>query len=424
MEKYASTDKQIIQDFLRTFKELCQNFENELDKVCAELLNQIKKMYDIENVAIFRKMPDTLDFELYKQLGDKNQNYWDNIYQAILDEGSIGNLLATCSMISTNLSEKSYLLSPLYGNKDFFGFILVEYNPKEIFDNSMFEDFLFICSNYLSHKISNLELTNKITELEQNMNLHIADRTISLVKTNQQLADKIRSLYKNLSMALPHEFRTPLNQILGNSDFLMKHYNTTEPNEAKEIISDIYVSCRRLQTLIEHYLVLSQLELIAINIEQLEEIRNARTESVETSIYNILSSKSDYELRYEDFKIELEDASIQMSENFFVILMTELIDNAVKYSDNGNPIIIKTKAEPDYLVLTVIDYGIGISPEDLKKIDAYTQFDRDKLEQQGLGLGLAIVYRIADITNSKIMIDSQVNDHTKIEIYIPLAKNL
>jgi signal transduction histidine kinase len=421
MEKNTSPDR-MTNNFIDTFKKLCLNFENEFDEVCAQLLNEIKTMYDIDEVAIFRKIPYTLDFELYKHIGNKNQNYWDDIFQAMLDDGSIGNLLATCSILSTNFYEKSYLLSPLYSNKDFFGFIIAEYNPVES-NNSMFKDFLFICSNYLSHKITNLELSNRIIELDQNMNLHIADRTINLVKNNQQLADKIRSLYKNLSMALPHEFRTPLNQILGNTDFLMKHYDITDPTEAKEIISDIYTSCRRLQTLIEHYLVLSQLELIAINIEQLDEIRNARTESVETSIYNILSSKSDYETRYEDFKIELEDASIQMSENFFVIMMTELIDNAVKYSEKGKPIYINTKVDTDYLNLKVIDYGMGINPEDLKKIDAYTQFERDKFEQQGLGLGLAIVLRIVDISNSKIKIDSKVFEYTKIEINIPVARN-
>lgn len=422
MEKNTSHERK-TNDFLNTFKKLCKNFENEFDVVCSVMLNEIKKMFDVEDVAIFRKIHDSLDFQLYKQLVEKNQNYWDSIYQTMLDEGSIGNLIASCSIISTNLSEKSYLLSPLFSNKEFFGFIIAEFIPEKLNNDSVLKDLLFICSNYLSHKITNFELSNKITELEQNMNLHIADRTINLVKNNQQLYDKIRSLFRNLSMALPHEFRTPLNQILGNTDFLMKHYDTTEPNEAKEIISDIYVSCRRLQTLIEHYLVLSQLELIAINIDQLEEIKNAKTESVETSIYNILSSKIDIESRYEDLQINLEDTSIQMPENFFIIMMTELIDNAVKYSKKGQPIFINSKVDSNYLNLTVIDYGIGISQEDLKKIDAYTQFERDKFEQQGLGLGLAIVYRIVDITNSQININSILNDYTKIEIRIPLSKN-
>lgn len=422
MEQNSAIEKN-ISDLLEAFKALCHNFGSNFDTVCSEAISILKKIFEIDDVAIFRKIPNTLDFQYYNLNQGKNENYWNDRFQSLLDDGSIGMLLASCSIVSSKISDKKYKLAPLISDKDIYGILITEYDSNKIPDDLIFEDILIIISSYLSHKITNLELSNRIIELEQNMNLHIASRTINLVKNNQHLADKIRGLYKNLSMALPHEFRTPLNQILGNSDFLMKHFDVTDPKEAKDIISDIYVSCRRLQTLIEHYLVLSQLELIAINIEQLDEIRSARTPSVETSIYNVLSSKSDYETRYEDFKIELEDASIQMSENFFTILMTELIDNAVKYSESGKPIIIKTKANSGNLNLMVMDYGMGINQEDLNKIDAYTQFDRDKFEQQGLGLGLAIVHRIVDISGSKIKIESEVNNFTKIEISIPLANN-
>ncbi|MCX7736165.1 MAG: HAMP domain-containing histidine kinase [Candidatus Kapabacteria bacterium] len=422
MEQNTAIEKN-ISEIIEAFKTLCYNFGSNFDTVCSEAISIFKKFFEIDDVAIFRKIPNTLDFHYYNLIEGRIQEYWNDKFQNLLDDGSIGMLLASCSVVSSKISDKNYKLAPLISDKDIYGILITEYDSNKIPDDLIFEDILIIISSYLSHKITNLELSNRIIELEQNMNLHIASRTINLVKNNQQLADKIRGLYKNLSMALPHEFRTPLNQILGNSDFLMKHFDVTDPKEAKDIISDIYVSCRRLQTLIEHYLVLSQLELIAINIEQLDEIRSARTPSVETSIYNVLSSKSDYEMRYEDFKIELEDASIQMSENFFTILMTELIDNAVKYSDNGKPIIIKTKADSENLNLMVMDYGMGINQEDLNKIDAYTQFDRDKFEQQGLGLGLAIVHRIVDISGSKIKIESEVNNFTKVEISIPLANN-
>lgn len=415
--------KLISNDFIPILKKLCLNFGNNFDEVINLLFNEVNKIYGIDNLAFFRKVHHTLEFEIYKSFGNKHQSYWEKLYQTTIDDGSIGILLATCSVVSVDISDKKLKLYPIFNENDFFGFILIDKNEGQLPEDAEFDDFLIICSSYLTNKIAHLELQNKLSELEQNMQLHIASRTINLVKNNQQLSEKIKGLCKNLCMALPHEFRTPLNQILGNSDLLMKHFDVIEPNEAKDIVSDIYTSCRRLQNLIEHYLVLSQLELILINIDQLDEIRSSKTHSVETSIYNVLSSKSEYESRYKDFHIELEDASIQISENFFVIMMTELIDNATKYSEQGKPIIINTKVENDYLNLIVTDFGMGINKEDLDKIDAYTQFDRDKFEQQGLGLGLAIVYRIVDITNSKIKIESEVNNYTRIEIKIPIAKD-
>ncbi len=411
-----------ISEIIGLFKNFCLNFEKDFDFVCSDAFRSIQCFWDIEDGALFRKIPDTLDFQYYS-INIDNQKYWDQIFQKLLEDGSIGSLLASFSVVSSKISSKTYLLAPLYGNKDLYGLIVIEYDTNKISDDKNLKDFIFIFSSYLSHKINNLELNNKIIELEQNMNLHVASRTMNLIKNNQQLADKIRGLYKNLSMSLPHEFRTPLNQILGNSDFLLKHFDTTEPSESKEIISDIHISCRRLQNLIEHYLILSQLELIAINIEQLDEIKTSSTLSAETSIYNVLSSKSIYEDRFEDFKIEIEDASLQIPENFFVVMMTELVDNAIKYSKKGTPIIIKTKVDSGNLILTVIDHGKGINQEDLDKIDAYTQFNRDKFEQQGLGLGLAIVHRIADITKSSLKIESEINKYTKISISIPLSKN-
>lgn len=404
---------------LGAFKKLCNCYDSNLDDVTSEVLKTVSLVFPIKGGAIFQKTQDSLDFTLINGFGNNN---WYDIYQAFLDDGAIGIVLANCIYNLAEISEKKYNLIPIFNDTEIFGLIIIEYESEKITALSSFIDFLNIISNYLSYKISNLQLKNKIIELEKNMNLHIASRTMNLLKNYQQLSEKIKNLYKSLSMSLPHEFRTPLNQILGNSDFLMKHYDDTAPEEAKEIISDIHISCRRLQTLIEHYLVLSQLELIAINIDQLEEIKSSRTPSIEASTYSVLSSKIQFDNRADDFRIELEDASIQMPENFFTILMTELIDNAVKYSEAGKPIYVKTKSESDNIVLTIYDSGKGFSKEDLEKIDAYTQFDRDKFEQQGLGLGLAIVMRIIDICNCKIDIESRQNEFTKFEIRIPIAK--
>lgn len=102
-------------------------------------------------------------------------------------------------------------------------------------------------------------------------------------------------------------------------------------------------------------------------------------------------------------------------------ILFELIGNALKFSKNDKKIIVSGKIyNNEYYELLIQDFGIGFSTEELKEIDVHKQFDRNKKEQQGLGLGLFISKAFIKKTKGVFSIISQKNVGTTIKLFFPL----
>ena len=74
-----------------------------------------------------------------------------------------------------------------------------------------------------------------------------------------------------------------------------------------------------------------------------------------------------------------------------------------------------------FLFISFIDHGRGMTPEQITTIDAYIQFERFKYEQQGLGLGLAIVRRLVNLHNGELTIESEYGKYTKFTIKLKVV---
>ena len=107
-------------------------------------------------------------------------------------------------------------------------------------------------------------------------------------------------------------------------------------------------------------------------------------------------------------------------------LFFELIDNALKFSSNNKIIIVSgERFNNKYYELVIRDFGIGFSEQELNKIGAAQQFNREEREQQGLGLGLFLSKIIIKKSNGVFTIVSKENKGTTIKLFLPLhIKNL
>jgi two-component system sensor histidine kinase ResE len=104
-------------------------------------------------------------------------------------------------------------------------------------------------------------------------------------------------------------------------------------------------------------------------------------------------------------------------------LFTNFISNAIKYNKENGAILITVLKSEDYLITEIKDTGIGLKPEEKKKL--FSEFFRAKNELtksiSGTGLGLSIVKRIVDSYSGKIEVESEFGSGTTFRIFLPAS---
>jgi signal transduction histidine kinase len=153
-----------------------------------------------------------------------------------------------------------------------------------------------------------------------------------------------------------------------------------------------------------------------------EELKNKYLEKTEFDLSELISRtaisiSSDYQ-RNNDLKISVETANVSLAEDLLSFALIQLIDNAFKFSSEGTPVIVSLKPVDSGYELSITDNGMGMSLEQIKEIEAFSQIDREKLNQSGNGLGIAIAIKSLAFIGSKLIIESQLNKGTVFKFLI------
>ena len=223
----------------------------------------------------------------------------------------------------------------------------------------------------------------------------------------------------NISLMLPHELRTPLNGILAYGEILAGEAATLPSAEVAEMGQVIYDSGKRLERLIENFLIYAQIELLSADAQKIHALRAKRTELPARLIEQHARGQAELAKRPEDLVLQLTDASMPMSEEYLAKIADELVQNAFKFSEKGKPVTVKLSASSGGVTLTVSDRGRGFSADHIAKVGAYMQFDRKMHEQQGLGLGLVISKRLTELHGGTLAIQSGRDIATTVTVKLP-----
>ncbi|WP_293121881.1 response regulator [Microcoleus sp. bin38.metabat.b11b12b14.051] len=240
-------------------------------------------------------------------------------------------------------------------------------------------------------------------------------KTIS--KHSQKTLDELRT---NISMSIPHELRTPLNAILGFSELIMSEYKLFEEAEILEMIGQINTSGHRLYRLIQNFLLYAELEIAATNPELLLEMRSSEFSCVKSLITQKAMQQAKHVNRTDDLQLNLHDSSVAIDSIRLAKIVEELLDNAFKFSSEGTPVLLSSLVENQTFILSVKDQGRGMTPDQIAQLEAYRQFDRKLYQQAGLGLGLAIVQRLAELHGGQFKIESLPQQETIVSVSLPV----
>ena len=239
-------------------------------------------------------------------------------------------------------------------------------------------------------------------------------------QTVRQVAEKkLADLRDNISLMLPHELRTPLNGILAYGEILAADAATLPAKEVAEMGQVIHDSGKRLERLIENFLIYAQLELLSTDMAKINALRKKQTLDAAGLIERHAQTQADMADRTRDLALDLANVPVPISEEYLAKIIDELVHNALKFSPRGTKVRVGLNEMPNIVLITVADEGRGFSTEHITKVGAYMQFDRKMQEQQGLGLGLTIAKRLTEIHGGTLTIQSERGVRTEITIKLP-----
>ena len=235
----------------------------------------------------------------------------------------------------------------------------------------------------------------------------------------QEAEKKLDALRDNISMMLPHELRTPLNGILAYGEILASDAGSLPPAEVAEMGQVIHDSGKRLEHLIENFLIYAQLEIMGSDQHKIGALRAKQTLSASPLVERVAREQAQAARRPNDLILNLPDTNVPMTEDYLAKIVQELVQNAFKFSTPGNSVEVRLADSPGNVTLTVTDHGRGFESEHITKVGAYMQFDRKMQEQQGLGLGLGIVKRLTELHGGTLTIQSERQKETRVSVKLP-----
>jgi signal transduction histidine kinase/tetratricopeptide (TPR) repeat protein len=217
-----------------------------------------------------------------------------------------------------------------------------------------------------------------------------------------------------------HEFKSPLTSIRQIAEML--HAGRVPSEERRQKYYDVLLEqSERLSLLTENVLSFAKME------EGKREFVFEQAD-IKALLMKIVSTIQD-RVRHDGFEIEAEIENflppIRADVSALTQAITNLIDNAVKYSGDSKKVFVKAQVDEQHLVISVRDYGVGIKKEELNKI--FDRFYRggDELTRtvKGSGLGLTLVKQIVEAHKGSIQVDSELGKGSVFSMKFPIDLN-
>ncbi|HEY8805062.1 MAG TPA: HAMP domain-containing sensor histidine kinase, partial [Clostridium sp.] len=273
-----------------------------------------------------------------------------------------------------------------------------------------------------------------------------ADRAVELIIANKELAfqrdEKCKRAAeliianKELIIAnkaqgeflvnISHELKTPLNVIFSTAQLFSMYCNSGSMDEKKDsiikYIDSLKLNSYRLSKLINNIVDLSKIEA---GFFKLSLSNNNIVEVVEAIVMSITTLTDSKGLNI-IFDTDIEEKIIACDTEKVERIVLNLMSNAIKFSNEGDEIIVSIKDMNEFVEISVKDNGIGIEDEYLNIIfDRFKQVDKSlSRNAEGTGVGLSLVKSIVELAGGSIYAESEFGKGSKFTVMLPSGKVL
>mgnify|MGYP001763574308 FL=1 len=235
--------------------------------------------------------------------------------------------------------------------------------------------------------------------------------------TNEHELEQVK---KDFIASVSHELRTPISLLQGYTESIVDGV-VTEPDEINEFLSIVLDESKRLSRLVNELLNVAKMDAEGLNVTQ------------EVQPMSDLIKKMAIKYRQQAYELDLHldfqldgEMALPWYYDFDRMeqVLTNLVDNASRYTQPGDTIAIHAKSTIDQQILIVKDTGVGIPSEHLEKVfERFYKVDAArKRGKQGTGLGLFITRMIIEAHGGHIDVDSRINEGTTFTITLPKKK--
>jgi two-component system sensor histidine kinase/response regulator len=247
-------------------------------------------------------------------------------------------------------------------------------------------------------------------------------RTRAIRENAEKSLDELK---QQIVTMLSHELRTPLTYIRGYTDLALDDVPSLPPELLEEFLRAISQGADRLTRLADDFLTLIRLDTNQAQEEfrQLAQVHRDLGEIVVRTISQHEPKAAARGLALK-FRVEPNLPPVRLCEPLFVDALGRLLDNAIKFSqEKSEEVVVSSRETPEWVEIAVTDEGVGIPPGEIPHaFERFRQIDRERMEQQGAGLGLPIAQEIVRLHGGEIEVTSVVREGSTFTIKLPLAE--
>jgi signal transduction histidine kinase len=222
-----------------------------------------------------------------------------------------------------------------------------------------------------------------------------------------------------------HQLKTPLMSLTFVRDIIERQFDQLDQDQIRDLLETLRGGTDRLEHLVQQTVYIAQIEGGILTSEFVQQT------SVPIHLWHLIPAMIDlarriaYRNNDAQIIVDQRDANASFTGDMAMLkhAMAELVSNAISFSPDQKPVTISQWVSGGYVWISIFDHGMGMSKQETSQAQqAFEQIRRERLEQQGLGLGLTIARQLVELNNGLFEIGSTSGKGTQVTIGFRTAK--